>query len=590
MQFHSPIITKVLLLSDLGFPSTISCMKTWNLLHQDTPQTIDEVIKILLKNRGIENIDSFLNVKHPADLTLAEVGINQQQMKKAVKRIIKAQKTGEKVLIFGDYDADGICATAILWLTLHHLKINAWPFIPHRGKHGYGVSDAALDGILSEKEKPALIITVDNGIVAHKSLARLLEQEKIDVIVTDHHQPETDNDKPVFPPATAVVHTTQLCGATVSWLLSRELDKDLAMEQLDLAGIATIADQVSLIGANRSFAKFGLEALAKTEKIGLNQLFQAATIEKKNISSGTVGFSLVPRINAMGRLKHGLDALRLLCTNSHSQATNLVKILMETNIERQDLTNELLADAILQAEKQAKEHLIIVSSPNYHEGVIGLIAGRLMEKYHKPAIALSLDHNTAKASARSVPGVNITELLRQVQADLIDVGGHPLAAGFSVEVKKLPQVKQKLAEIALVEIPAELLQPTLDIELELPWELVGEELVAATEKLAPFGQDNPRPFFLLSHLKILNVMSMGKENNHLKMVVGQPEAANPATSTKTLNILAWRRGHLAKDLQEGQIVSLVGSLELNHWNGKTSVQMVLKELAVNQPFPPIDGN
>lgn len=553
-------------------------------MHQGIPTSIDEVMKILLKNRGIENIDSFLNVKHPQDLTLTEVGLKPPQMKKAVKRIIKAQKTGEKVLIFGDYDADGICATAILWLTLYHLKINVFPFIPHRGKHGYGVSDVAIDEILQaeEKEKPALIITVDNGIVAHQPIKRLVEQEKIDVIITDHHQPESANNQAIFPPAHAIVHTTQLCGATVAWMLARELEPDFANKQLDLAGIATIADQVSLIGANRSFAKFGLEALTQTEKIGLNQLFQAAGIEKKNISSGTVGFSLVPRINAMGRLKHGLDALRLLCTNSRNQATSLVKILMDTNIERQDLTNELLADAILQAEKQANEHLIIVSSPDYHDGVIGLIAGRLVEKYHKPAIALSLDDNTAKASARSVTGVNITKLLRQVQADLIDVGGHPLAAGFSVEIKKLPQVRQKLAKIALAEISVELLQPTLDLELELPWEFVSEELIAAIEKLAPFGQDNPRPFFLLNNLKILNVMSMGKENNHLKIVAGRPAAANPTESTKTLNVLAWRKGELARKLRENQNISLAGTLELNHWNGKTSVQMILEDLRANQ--------
>lgn len=551
--------------------------KEWLNLQEETPKSVEDIRKILLKNREIEDMEAFLDAPHPKDISAEAVGIDPKALKKAADRIRKAQKDGEQVLVFGDYDADGICATAILWQTLHHMGIKAMPFIPHREKHGYGVSSEAIDDIVADN-KPTLIITVDNGIVAHEPVIRLMEKEGIDVIITDHHQPETVDGKLTYPPAHAVVHTTQLCGATVGWMLARELDSEFAMQQLDLAGLATIADQVPLTGANRSFAKFGLENLRNTQRVGFQTLFQAASVKQDEISSSTVGYTIAPRINAMGRLKHGLDALRLLCTSSRPRASQLTSELMKTNVERQDLTSDLLIHAQEQAAPQKAEHMIVVADKRYPEGIIGLIAGRLAEQYHKPAIAISISGETAKASARSIPGVNIVEMLREVRDDLIEVGGHPMAAGFGIETKKIELVRDRLFELARDQIDETMLVPALNIDAQIPWELVSDELVEMTEEFEPFGQANPQPVFALDGVKILNIRTMGSDNQHIKLTVGQPNAKDANQSAKTVDVLGWRSGELASRLSEGDEISLAGTLEFNHWNGRRTIQMIMKDL------------
>jgi len=279
----------------------------WNYLSSKTPQDLKEFKEIILQNRQIEDEKEFFSPKKPHEITLAEVDLNKDQVKLAVTRIQKAIEAKQKVVVFGDYDADGICATAILWETLNNLGLVTQPFIPHRDKHGYGISNKAIDDLL-EKDHPDLIITVDNGIVAHEPLARLAK-EKIDVIVTDHHQPEEK-----LPEAYAIVHTTKLCGATVAWMLARELSQDFVDSLLDLTAIATISDLVPLISANRSFAKYGLEKIKENNRVGISALISTANLDKREVDSNLIGFGIGPRINAMGRLAHGLDALRLLVT------------------------------------------------------------------------------------------------------------------------------------------------------------------------------------------------------------------------------------------------------------------------------------
>ncbi len=550
--------------------------KQWLVKHADPPKTLEELKAILLKNRGIDDHDGFINVKEPGLLNIEETGINPLQMEKAVERLWQAHKQQEDVLVFGDYDADGITATAILWLTLHKLGFKSRPFVPHREKHGYGISDRALDEILTNR-KPDLIVTVDNGIVAHATVERL-RAEDVDVIITDHHQPETTKKGKVqLPKALAVVHTTKLCGATVSWMLARELDKEYTRYLLDLAGIATIADQVQLTGANRSFAKFGLEALKKTKRIGLLKLLEAAGIDQKKITAATVGYSIAPRINAMGRLEHGMDALRLLCTNNKARATELAALLMQTNVRRQDITDDLLTDAIQQVQNQQDEHIIIVSSHDYHEGVIGLIAGRLTEQFYKPAIAISLNGGVGKASARSVSGVNIVELLRQVRDDLLEVGGHPMAAGFGLEMSKLKQVRDKLFALAKSEISPDQLIPNIAIDCSLPFSFVRDDTVEFVETLSPFGQGNEQPIFKLESVTVIEAKPIGRNNSHLKILVRDDLDDSNGQGNK-LQVLAWQKGEQAAELGPGTAISLAGKFEFNYWNGRRSIQMIMEDL------------
>lgn len=551
----------------------------WQYLHEKPVSSLPELRHVLLKNRQIDDEQTFFTPISPLNLELSFVGIDEGQAKKALQRLQIAREKQEDVLVFGDYDADGICATAVLWLTLHACGFNARPFIPHRAKHGYGLSEKALTEILAT-QKPDLIVTVDNGIVATSQIEWLQEQG-VEVIVTDHHQPEFENELPILPPALAVFHTTQLCGTTVAWMLAREITthlgqgSELVEQGLDLCGIATIADQVPLQKANRSFAKFGVAALQKTSRPGIKTLCQAAGVELDQITVNTVNYVLAPRINAMGRLDYGLDALRLLCTNNPARAHALATTLSNTNTRRQTLTDDLLKVAQSQAETWKEEHIIIAYSDTFHDGVIGLIAGRLMEIYHKPAIVLAVGPETAKASARSVPGVNIVELIRLVRDDLLEVGGHPMAAGFGLLSNKLEAVRHKLQQLAKHYVKPELLHPVIEIECPLAPSLLSLPLTELLAEFEPFGQGNHQPVFALLNVRVLDCMTMGKEGQHLKLVL----CAAGDSQMKPIHALAWRMGNNADQLH-GQCLNVAGVIEVNEWKGKRSLQVVVKDVEI----------
>ena len=564
----------------------------WRYKSTQVPQTLPELKNLLLETREIKEPESFFNPPSPFDITTKQLGINQNELKKAIKLISSVLSSQSSVLVFGDYDADGICATAILWQTLHSLGAQVMPFIPDRARHGYGLSNSAIDDILSES-KPDLIITVDNGIVAHKEVKRL-KTEGIQVIITDHHQPE---DK--LPAADAVVHSTKICGASVAWIMARELlhsqdqkskiparnathsvaggkDQKLFLEnQLDLAGIATVTDQMKLVDENRSFAKFGIEALKKTKRPGLLALFADAQVTQAELDTYHINYVIGPRINAMGRLENGLEALRLLSTKDEGRSTQLAKKLGQVNSQRQDITHLALEQAKLNVENWQDENLIIVASSEFHEGVIGLIAGKLVDEFYKPAIAISLHGDMAKGSARSVKGFNITELLRQVSDELVSVGGHPMAAGFSVASSKLEIISSKLKQLAKAQLSADLLERSLKIECELPAELIGEKLIELIDQFAPFGNGNRQPVFALKDWQIIDAKPIGREAKHLKLVI------KPSPSTihhPPFTALAWNQGNLIKELQPGKQIDLAATVEINEWNGRRSVQLNVRDI------------
>ncbi len=544
----------------------------WKIKSQITPQSVKELRAILLSNRQIEDELSFFSPKNPLELSLEDVGIDPVQMALAVKRLAEARDKKEKVLIFGDYDADGICSTAIMWEGLRSFGIMAKPFIPDRQKHGYGLSEKSIAAVL-EDEKPDLLISVDNGIVAHKPFAHLKEIG-IDAILTDHHQPEVDeNNHPIFPVAHAVIHTTQLCGATVAWFLARELSLKAAKASLDLTAIATVADQMPLLKANRAFVKHGLIALQNSQRVGIQLLCAKAKIDQKTLNVGTINYGIAPRINAMGRLKHGLDALRLLCTKNMETADALVNEINDTNVTRQELTAEMIDHAIKQAAEWKDKHIIVVSSPDYHEGVVGLIAGKLVEAYAKPAIVIAEGELVGKASARSVPGVNIIELIRQVKNDLLEAGGHPLAAGFGVSADKIGIVKQRLEEIALSQISKELLVPTLEIDTLLGGNLVSLEAIGCLAEFAPYGQLNREPIFGMTQMQIMSIQKIGQEGRHIKM---QLQAFN--TTQPVFTALAWNKAKWATEFLVGQIVDVAALIEVNEWKNRKSLQLILKDV------------
>lgn len=538
----------------------------WQYQNTTLPQSFEELSTILLKNRAITDVDTFFNPPHPSTLGYENCGISKEEVVKAHARFAQAKEKKETVVIFGDYDADGITATAIVWLALREYGILAQPFIPLRDKHGYGLSVQALEEVLTTFS-PDLIVTVDNGIVAHTA-AEFLESKGVDLILTDHHQAEER-----IPPATAVVHTTDLCGATVGWMLVHTLVSEaFANSLLDLAGIATIADQVPLLGANRAFAFYGIKEIQKTNRRGITSLLQSARVKRADVDSGTVGYVLAPRINAMGRLAHGLDALRLLCSQSPKQIASLTHTLTDTNSQRQELTKDLFQEALEQAKIQQDEHVIVVYSASFHEGVIGLIAGRLVEYFSKPAIVLSISDTTAKASVRSVPGIHITNFLRKFKGEMTSLGGHPMAAGFGVEKEHMVSLIDHLQTEARSTIDATLLEQSLTVEARIPQELISLEMLNTLEKFAPFGSANEYPVFALHDVQVVSARAMGKDMNHLLLSVGVGENEPP------LKIVGWRKASLLKTMQVGQSITIAGYFEKNVWKEKVSLQFILTDI------------
>jgi len=551
------------------------------------PSSLAELEDILLEAENVKHRKTFFDSPAPVDISLKDVKISAKSVNTAIKRLLQARQSEEQIVVYGDYDADGISATAVVWQILNRLKFKVMPFIPDRHKHGYGLSQQALEEVI-ELHHPSLILTVDNGIVAHEQIAWLKKQQ-IDVILTDHHQMELDkNGKTRVPAANSVVHTTFLCGTTVAWILMRELivflkeDLGIIIKQLDLCGIATIADQVPLQGANRSFAKSGLEALRQTQRPGLIKLYDQAGIKPNQIDERTVGYAISPRINAMGRMAHGLDALRLLCTGNLEQAGELAKLLESVNQDRRDLTLDLMDIAIKIAEKQSREHIIVIHHLDFHDGVIGLIAGRIVEKFAKPAVVIGsakMDGDgsgVAKASARSIAGVHITQLLRLIKSDLISLGGHPLAAGFSLRADKIALVTTKLQKLALVKIKTQLLESSLQVACQLPHFLLSVETAELIERFRPFGQGNFQPIFLISDLNLIHVKQIGQDGQHLKLMV----QISPLTglANQPIQLIMWRNGFQAERLRVKKQISVVCALELNSWHGKTSLQLMAHQL------------
>lgn len=547
----------------------------WILESQKIPSDADELQNILLKNRGIADAEVFFSPPSPLDLSMEELGFDAREKEKAIEVISRGCTDNKDVLIFGDYDADGICATAVLWEGLQSLGCVARPFIPHREKHGYGLTVAAIQEIIDAK-KPDLIVTVDNGIVAH-SAAAFAKEQGITLIISDHHQPERNSSGAyTYPEAAAVFHTTKLCGTTVAWMLARELGAKNIEKSLDLCGLATISDQVPLKDANRAFAKYGVEALHTTKRVGLRALFKEASVRQAELDSYSVGFTVAPRINAMGRLSHGMDALRLLCTKNSERATQLASTLGQTNVQRQDITLDQFTEAVSQVSIQVEESIVVAHSASFHEGVIGLIAGRLAEKYSKPALVMSINEKGIKGSARSVKGVNITELLRSVREHLNEVGGHPMAGGFSLSHENLEIFKTSIFAAAKKTIHKEFLIPMLELECQLPCSMIAEEVCEMIEQFAPFGSDNHKPVFSFGRVRVVGKQTMGKENQHLKLLF-EPEDF----SASPIEGLWWRKGEREKEFKVGQIVECAGFMECSSWKGKKKMQVVLKDVQTN---------
>lgn len=549
----------------------------WHHEFTNSPQSLTELEKILKLYYQTDQDAAFFTPPHPFELHAQDLGFDTQQLSSAVQRILAAIQSGKKIVIFGDYDVDGISATAILTKILEKLDAKVATFIPDRFKHGYGLSSGAIEEI-KHAYQPGLIITVDNGIVAHQE-ATQIKEAGIQLIITDHHQPSTNElGQPNLPQADEVVYSTKLCGATVAWMIGLELAKksnlntDFLADQLDLCALATIADQVPLKGANRSFAYHGLEALHTSQRPAILALCAIANVDQKQLQTHQLNFQLAPRLNAAGRLASGQLALDLLLADDIEEATQIVQKLDALNTQRQTITYQAIDQVLQQAAIWEDESLILVASSEYHDGVIGLIAGKLMEQYHKPAIVLRLGKDEAKGSVRSVKGINIIDFLRQFEDNFISLGGHPLAAGFSIDPAKLDQLKAQVLPAAKTQFTPDLLQPKLNLVAEISLDLVTPQAVQVIESFSPFGAGHRAPKFSWPQTKLLAVNQIGKTGNHLKLTL-DTSSGSPVTA------LFWNGVQKLSQLPVvGQLVTVAGRIDTNTYRGSTSGQIVVTDL------------
>ena len=535
-----------------------------------------DVIKTLLQNRGVDWKDrkSFFNPKEPHDINIKDLKLSKVQIKKSIDRLKKAKKKKEKVIVFGDYDADGICATAILWEHLYAYGLDTLPYIPDRFTEGYGINVESLEKIIQKDPDIKLIITVDNGIVANDAVD-FAKSKKIDVIITDHHQKGKK-----APNALAIVHTEITSGSAIAWFFAQELVKEFPEiiknlphgDGLEICAIGTVADQIKLLGVNRCLVKYGLMALRQTRRIGLLELFKEASIEKNSIGTYSINFVIAPRINAMGRLKHAIDSLRLLCTKSESSAQELAHLLGKTNIERQKIVSEVVVHA-KESAKGSETHIIVIAHESYHEGVIGLAASKLVEEYYRPAIVISTDGEMAKASARSITGFNIIEAIRSLD-DVIDQGGgHPMAAGFSIKTKKIDEFEKLINEYGKDLLTEDILTPSLKIDMEMSFANITYPLVKKISEFEPYGAGNPAPVFASYDLKALSAKTVGKENKHMKM--------KRESGGKMFDAIAFGLGDRIKEVDKAAKLDVIYNLEENFWNGDVNIQLKVKDIKAN---------
>lgn len=515
----------------------------------------DDLIKQLLINRKIENKESFFNPK----ISDFEKDLKIPGIEKAQKRILQAIKNNELIIVYGDYDVDGICGCAILYKALVSLGAKILPYIPHREKEGYGLSRIGLE---SAKDSGAsLVITVDNGIVAVDQ-AKYAKELGLELIITDHHIPTKE-----VPIAFAIVHSIKMCGAAVAWCLIRNLiKKDFSRDLLQFVALATVCDLMPLLDLNRAFVFEGLKVLNSTTNMGLKSLIDESAITAEKIGSYEIGHILGPRINAMGRLEHAIDSLRLLCTKDSVKAKSLAKLLSETNSTRQKMTADAIEEAILLVDEKQKIH--VLASKDWSSGIIGLVAGRVTEKYFRPAIAISVGKEVSKGSARSINGINIVEIIRQHADILIDVGGHPGAAGFSILSKHIEIFKKRL-EKHVIDLPES--EKVLEIDAEVNIERVTKKLVEDLQKFEPFGFGNPRPVLATYGMEISDLRTVGS-GKHLKFKVYS------SSHPDRIDCIAFGMGDLANMLGRSQSVDLAYTPEIDHYQASEKLQLKVKDI------------
>ncbi|MGG0716355.1 single-stranded-DNA-specific exonuclease RecJ [Robertmurraya massiliosenegalensis] len=541
--------------------------------------SITPLVASLLVNRGFETPElasSFLFDKDHAfhdPFTLIGMDI-------AVSRIKDAIDNQEPILIFGDYDADGVTSTSVMMLTLQHLGANVQFYIPNRFTEGYGPNEKAFRHAAESGIR--LIITVDTGIAAIHE-AQIAKEIGVDLIITDHHEPG-----PELPEALAIIHPKlenspypfhDLAGVGVAFKLSHALLGKVPEHLLQFAAIGTIADLVPLVGENRLIAKRGIEALKRTENHGLKALLKLAGADLSAINEETIGFLLGPRINAAGRLESADIAVDLLLTDDPYEAETIAEEIDTLNKERQALVTEMAEDAIREVEENypiEENSVIVVGKPGWNAGVIGIVASKLVDRFYRPAIVLSIDEEKglAKGSARSIVGFDLFQNLSTCRDLLPHFGGHPMAAGMTLKIEDVGELRSRLNQLAREMLTEEDFIPVTKLDSEIELKNVDLKSLEEMQMLAPFGMSNPKPKVLIKSSRIAQMKKIGADQTHLKLVLEDQGSS--------LDGIGFGLGSLLDEVSPYASLAVIGELAINEWNNIRKPQIFLQDLAVHE--------
>lgn len=555
--------------------------KKWECYNLDN-EKVEELVKkrhitnllaSILVNRGIidgEKINVFLN---PTRKDFYNPFL-MPDMEIAVKRIVKAIENKEKIMIYGDYDADGITSITVLKKYLNEIGLKTGEYIPNRLNEGYGLNKDAISKIYNDGYK--LMITVDCGISGLEE-ADYANSLGMEIIITDHHEPAEK-----LPEAIAVIDAkrkdnkypfNQLAGVGVVFKLIQAISTELKLEEkeylkyLDLVCIGTISDIVPLVDENRVIAKLGLKLIEKTKNIGLKTLLNIADLKK--IDSNAISFGVAPRINACGRMGFQEEALQLFLTEDSGEATKIAKRLVQFNQERQAKEKQIFEEVIEKIEKDDKDKkCIVLAEENWHHGVIGIVASKITEIYYKPSILICLEGDKGKGSGRSVPGFDLYTALTKCSDYIEKFGGHSMAIGITIKKENFEKLKEAIEKYAQESNISDIM-PIINIDKEINLKNINIEEVKSLELLEPFGEGNKMPLFLLRNLKIdsIRALSGGK---HLKLTLKQ--------DNNIVDAIGFNMGDLSKEYLLGDKVDVVGTIEINSFGNKENIQINLKDI------------
>lgn len=519
----------------------------------------------ILEGRGVKDIDLFLKTPTLNESFESLSSDFKKSLSKARDLIFSEMEKKTPIIIFGDYDSDGINATAILYNFFKHEKKydNISYFIPNRFEHSYGLSKIAIDDSLKsyQPEQKVLFITVDVGITAFEEIS-YIKKLGHSVILTDHHQ------KPEKVPAPdLLVWNDGVCGAVIAWFLSKALGSK-SRDGIVNAAVATVTDLIPLTGFNRIIVKKGLEVVNKKPPLWIKKLFEVSSIKDVEITTYEIGWAVGPRLNASGRLQSSEDSIRLLTDRDESVLEKLASSLNSKNIERQEKTIEMY-DMASELDEKKLPKIIFSSNEKFHEGVIGLVSAKLTQRYYRPSVVISLDDGYGKGSVRSIPGVNIIEVLRKFNDLFVDLGGHPMAGGFTIEEKNIPEMQKKVSQYIENEFDDEIFTPVLNIDLKIPAEILNVKILDEIDKLKPFGMGNEQPLFLTENFVIVNSDIIGKDKTHLKLKLYDGNRYHKA--------VYFGGARYEKELTVGDKVDLVYMLNKNEYNGNTYLDLVVKD-------------